>query len=189
MAKKNLLGDFEFKKFDNLSNGIEIPVTNSLKAKKEAVQKNVVPTPVVPTKSVEEKKVLSKERKSPIDLPNFNYKGKEEVKPLINVVPTSSPKKVVPTNTPKVVPTSKKVVPTMSKVVPTNAPKKQTIVDSDINLSEYGALKTKDEKVLYLAMRGWSLKVEQRRNAFFHYATKYISRKKKRIYLGSINES
>ena len=81
-------------------------------------------------------------------------------------------------------------MPTSSKkVVPTNAPKKQTIVDSDINLSEFGALKTKDDKVLYLAMRGWSLKVEQRRNAFFHYATKYISRKKKRIYLGSINES
>jgi hypothetical protein len=173
MAKKNLLGDFEFKKFDNLSNGIEIPVTNSLKANKETVQKNVVPTPVVPTKRVEEKKVLPKERKSPIDLPNFNYKGKEEIKPLINVVPTSSPKKVVPTNIPK--------------VVPTNALKKQAIVDSDINLSEYGALKTKDEKVLYLAMRGWSLKVEQRRNALFHYATKYISRKKKRIYLGSVN--
>ena len=154
MAKKDLLGDFEFKKFDNLSNGIEIPVTNSLKAKKETVQKNVVPTPVVPTKRVEEKKVLSKERKSPIDLPNFNYKGKEEIKPLINVVPTSSPKKVVPTsspkkvvptNIPKVVPTNiPKVVPTniTKKVVPTNAPKKQTIVDSDINLSEYGALKT-----------------------------------------------
>lgn len=185
MAKKDLLGDFEFKKFDNLSNGIEIPVTNSLKAKKETVQKKVVPTPVVPTKRVEEKKVLPKERKSPIDLPNFNYKGKEEIKPLINVVPTSSPKKVVPTISPK------KVVPTISpkKVVPTNEPKKQTIIDSDINLSEYGALKTKDEKVVYLAMRGWSLKVEQRRNAFFHYATKYILRKKKRIYLGSINES
>lgn len=191
MAKKDLLGDFEFKKFDNLSNGIEIPVTNSLKAKKETVQKSVVPTPVVPTKRVEEKKVLLKERKSPIELPNFNYKGKEEIKPLINVVPTSSPKKVVPTNIPKVVPTipPKNVVPTSfpKKVVLTNAPKKQTIVDSDINLSEYGALKTKDEKVVYLAMRGWSLKTEQRRNALFHYATKYILRKKKRIYLGSVN--
>lgn len=178
MAKKNLLGDFEFKKFDNLNNGIEIPITNSLKVKKESEQKNVVPT-----KPVEQKKVVSKEEKrTPIDLPNFNYRDKEQIKPLVNVVPTSSPKKVVPTST-------QKVVPTMSKVVPTNAPKKQTIVDSDINLSEYGALKTKDEKVLYLAMRGWSLKVEQRRNAFFHYATKYISRKKKRIYLGSINQS
>jgi hypothetical protein len=174
MAKKDLLGDFEFKKFDNLSNGIEIPVTNSLKAKKETVQKKVVPTPVVPTKRVEEKKVLPKERKSPIDLPNFNYKGKEEIKPLINVVPTSSPKKVVPTSTSK-------------KVVPTNSPKKQSILDSDIDLAEYGALTTKDERVLYLARRGWSLKVEQRRNALFHYATKYISRKKKRIYLGSVN--
>lgn len=171
MAKKNLLGDFEFKKFDNLNNGIEIPVSNSLKVKKESEEKNAVPT-----KPVEQKKVVSKEEKrTPIDLPNLNYIDKEQIKPLVNVVPTSSPKKVVSTNTPKVVPTS--------------APKKQTIVDSDINLSEYGALKSKDEKVLYLAMRGWSLKVEQRRNGFFHYATKYISRKKKRIYLGSINES
>lgn len=173
MAKKNLLGDFEFKKFDNLNNGIEIPVSNSLKVKKDSEQKNVVPTKsVVPIKSVQ-KKVVSKEKKTTIDLPNFNYKDKEQIEPLVNVVPTSSPK----------------VVPTIPKVVPTNAPKKQRIVDSDINLSEYGALKTKDEKVLYLAMRGWSLKVEQRRNAFYHYATKYILRKKKRIYLGSINES
>lgn len=184
MAKKNLLGDFEFKKFDNLNNGIEIPVTNSLKVKKDE-QKNVVPT-----KPVDQKRVFSKEdKRTSIDLPNFNYRDKEQIKPLVNVVPTSSPRKVLPTNVPKVVPTSKKVAPTMSKIVSTNAPKKQTIVDSDINLSEYGALKTKDEKVLYLAMRGWSLKVEQRRNSFFHYATKYISRKKKRIYLGSINES
>lgn len=162
MAKKNLLGDFEFKKFDNLNNGIEIPVSNSLKVKKEAEQKNDVSI-----KPLEQKKVVQKEeRRIPIELPNFDYKGKD-IKPLVNVVPTSSPTKVLPTNTPK----------------------KQTIIDSDINLSEYGALKTKDEKVLYLAMRGWSLKVEQRRNAFFHYATKYISRKKKRIYLGSVNQS
>lgn len=178
MAKKNLLGDFEFKKFDNLSNGIEIPVTNSLKVKKEAEQINVVPTPVVPTNSVKPKKVSSNLGKSkpPIDLPDFNYKGKEQVKPLINIVPTSSPKKVVPINS-------------SEKAVPTSSLKKQRIVDSDINLSEYGALKTKEEKIVYLAMRGWSLKVEQRRNAFFHYATKYILRKKKRIYLGSVNES
>ena len=201
MAKKNLLGDFEFKKFDNLSNGLEIPTTNSLKVKKETEDRNVVPTSVVPTKSVEQKKVSPKDIKKPIELPNFDYKGKD-VRPMVNVVPTSSPKKVVPTTKkvvptipkvvptiPKVVPTMPKVVPTMPKIVPANAPKKQTIVDSDINLAEYGALKTKDEKVLYLAMRGWSLKVEQRRNAFFHYATKYISRKKKRIYLGSVNES
>jgi hypothetical protein len=179
MTKKNLLGDFEFKKFDNLNNGIEIPVSNSLKVNKESEQKNTVPTNtkrVVPTNRVEQRKEVSKKEKTtPIDLPNFNYKGKEKVKPLVNVVPTSKVKSVVPTNKAK-------------NVVPTNEPKKQKIVDSDIDLAEYGALETKQEKVLYLAMRGWSLKVEQRRNAFFHYATKYISRKKKRIYLGSINE-
>lgn len=200
MAKKNLLGDFAFEQFKGIDNGLEIPTTNSLKS--EPVHEKIVPKPVLSKKVAEEKKA---KRKETIVLPEPQYKGKE-VKPLVNVVPTSSsssdykykhsptksPSKVVPTP-PKVVNTSPKVVPTSPKVVNTppkvvNTPKRQKIVDSDINLSELGALKTKDEKVVYLAMRGWNLKVEQRRNTLYHYATKYIGRKKTRIYLGSIND-
>ena len=81
-------------------------------------------------------------------------------------------------------------------VVPTQEPKykgltrrqKQRILPEDLNMSEYGALATKQEKITYLAMRGWSLKEEIRGNTFYHYATRYVNRKKKRLYLGSVNE-
>jgi hypothetical protein len=32
------------------------------------------------------------------------------------------------------------------------------------------------------------MKVEPRGNGFYHYATRYVNRKKKRIYLGSVIE-
>jgi phage terminase large subunit-like protein len=65
---------------------------------------------------------------------------------------------------------------------------KQSITPDDLNLEDIAALPTKHDKVIYLAMHGWSLKIEQRGKNFYHYATKYINRKKKRYYLGSINE-
>lgn len=176
-AKKNLLGDFEFKKFENLNNGIEIPVTNSLKVADKPDKKSMMPNSQISKKKTAVSGFVSPSLKSKnivIDLPDLNYSGKEEIKPLINVVPTSNPVSVVPTSDFKGIKSKPK-------------PKKELIIDADIDLSEYGALESKSEKVLYLAMRGWSLKVEQRRNSLFHYATKYIARKKKRIYLGSVN--
>ena len=162
MAKKNLLGDFEFKKLDGLNNGIDIPTTNSLK---NANARHELSADIPEKKTADKKKNLKVKKSQKIELPDFDYKDKK-ISAMINVVPTSFPKK---------------------DVVPTSLPKKQKITDFEIDSSEYAALKNKEDKVLYLAMRGWSLKVEMRRNTLFHYATKYIKRKKQRIYLGSIN--
>ena len=54
------------------------------------------------------------------------------------------------------------------------------------NLAEIAALKTKQQKIVYLAMRGWSLKEEKRGKHLYHYMTKYLNRKKKRFYLGRV---
>lgn len=191
MAKKDLLGGFEFKKLDGLNNGIDIPISNSLKevklekineplSKVDKSTKNKVETK--PNKAKKEPKV------SKVTLPrDFDFKGKG-IEPMVNVVPT--PQKVVYTK-PKGVPT-KKVVPTKPKVVPTDQvsddviPKKFRIA-GHFDETEYAALTTKQEQILYLANRGWSLRVETRRNTLYHYAIKYINRKKERIYIGTIN--
>ena len=160
--KKNFLEDFEFKKLDNLSNGLEIPVTNPLKQQKtvsEGTEKEWEP---VEHKQIQETLKTNLKEHS-VELPNFDYKNKG-VKPMVNVVPTSKANKEEQAK-----------------------PQRQSMTDYGFDKEEFGALTTKEDKVTYLAMRGWSLKVEIRRNALFHYATKYINRKKKRIYLGSIN--
>ncbi len=175
--KKDFLGDFEFKKLDNLSNGLEIPTTNQLKQRETPVEgKKTVKEPQQSVETLTTPKTHLKRHR--IDLPNLDYNNKGEVKSMVNVVPTSS----------NVVPTSKKE----AKELPTNRksqavkPQRQSITNYGFDKDEFGALTTKDDKVLYLAMRGWSLKIEKRRNALFHYATKYINRKKVRIYLGSV---
>ena len=91
--------------------------------------------------------------------------------PMTNIVPTIRPDK------------TKK-----SKFKGLSNKAKQSITPDDLNLEEIASLPTKQDKVTYLAMHGWSLKIEQRGNNFYHYATKYIKRKKKRYYLGSIND-
>jgi hypothetical protein len=160
--KKNFLEDFEFKKLENLSNGLEIPISNPLKQRQKPVEaKNQYQEPV--RQQPLEKAVKSDKKGHTVELPDLNYKDKG-VKPMVNVVPTSI--------------TSEK-----ERVIH----QRQPITDLGFDKEEFGALRTKEEKVTYLAMRGWSLKVESRRNALYHYATKYINRKKKRLYLGSIN--
>ena len=99
----------------------------------------------------------------------------EAFEPMTNVVPTIEPI-VVPT------------VEFLTEPKRLSRKAKQRITPEDLNVEEIGALATKQEKVSYLAMRGWSLKVERRKNTFYHYATKWIKRKKKRFYMGSINE-
>ena len=180
MAKKDLLGGFEFKKLDGLNNGIDIPISNSLKETK--VEK--INEPISQTSKSSQNKGKSKpikaekeEKADRVTLPrNFDFKGKG-IEPMVNVVPTSE--KVVYTK-PKVVPT-KKVVPTDETV------QKKFRIEGHFNEIEYSALTTKQEQILYLANRGWSLRVETRRNTMYHYAIKYINRKKERIYIGSIN--
>ena len=158
--KKNFLEDFEFKKLENLSNGLEIPISNPLKQRQKPVEvKNQYQEPV--RQQPLEKAVKINKKGGTVELPDFDYKDKG-VKPMVNVVPTSI--------------TSEK-----------ERHQRQPITDFGFDKEEFGALETKEEKVTYLAMRGWSLKVESRRNALYHYATKYINRKKKRLYLGSIN--
>jgi hypothetical protein len=161
--KKDFLADFEFKKLDNLSQGLEIPISNPLKTTKiDLSGSNSIkasPIPLIELKSNNEPK-NGKE----INIPEFDYKNKN-IEPLINVVPTSK------------------------KEIKVKIIKTQKSIDLGFDKEEFGAIPTKIEKVMFLAMRGWSLKVEQRRNALFHYATKYIARKKRRIYLGSVNSS
>lgn len=189
MAKKNLLGSFEFKKLEGLTNGIKIPISNSLK--QDDKSKIVVPTNEPIEKKVKKPVNVAKSsskatKTNEATLPrNYNFEGKG-VKQMVNVVPTAE--KVVPTKT------AKKVLPTKpTKQLSTSLdkPKKEKISfdTSDLDLQEFGAIESKQEKALYLAMRGWSLKVEQRRQTLYHYATKYIKRKKQRIYLGSINNN
>ena len=184
MAKKDLLGGFEFKKLDGLNNGIDIPISNSLKETKlEKINNTVNEVKESPPKRLETKpdKNAKVQKGSQVSLPrSFDFKGKG-IKPMVNVVPT--PKEVIYT-VPKVVPT-KNVVHTSEKITSEGKIKIQKDLGFDWN--ELGALQTKQEKVLYLAMRGWRLNIEQRRGALFHYAIKYFNRKKERIYLGSIN--
>jgi hypothetical protein len=113
------------------------------------------------------------------------------------VVPTVVKAKNVPTKRTVVMPTVKaKNVPTnRNVVVPSNTKifkrlsrkAKQRVTHEDLNMAEYGALQTKQDKIVYLSMRGWSLKVEVRGNTLYHYATRYVNRQKKRLYLGSVN--
>ena len=166
MAKKdrsNMLGNFSFTKVPEITDGLVIPTGNATRPRSEPVMAELVEPTFTPK---------TKRAKRPTNVPTFEKLDidTKAFTPMTNVVPTLS----------------KTVVPT-PKLKGKLGQAKQRITHQDLDLEEIAALPTKQEKALYLAMRGWSLKVEQRRNAFFHYATKYISRKKKRIYLGSVN--
>ena len=182
MEKKSKLNGFVFKKLDEISNGLQIPTGNAIRQQAPPPPKEFIEEPVynhpTPVRQQVAKPTSSKPRVAPfrkLDIDNTSFT------PMTNIVPTIQPVSV-PTN--------------VSVVVPTQEPKykgltrrqKQRILPEDLNMSEYGALATKQEKINYLAMRGWSLKEEIRGNTFYHYATKYIKRKKKRFYLGSVNE-
>jgi hypothetical protein len=100
---------------------------------------------------------------------------------MTNVVPTINPMNV-PTNKVVVVSEEKPKFKGLSRRA------RQRITPEDLNMAEFGALQNKQERITYLAIRGWSLKVEPRGNGFYHYATRYVNRKKKRLYLGSVIE-
>jgi hypothetical protein len=166
MAKKSLINGFKFQKLPEISNGLMIPVGNEIKAEK--VQLNPEPRG-----NVVKPQTVHNFRKLEIDSQAFT--------PMTNVVPTIQSNSV-PTNKPVNVPEKEPKFKGLSRKA------KQRITREDLNLEEFGILKTKQEKITYLALRGWSLKVQRRGNGFYHYATLYVKRKKKSMYLGSINE-
>ena len=164
MKSKSKINGFKpFSGYDDISDGLKIPVG-----------KTVEPSPVEPKQTTPKRPIQPFSRVSTdIDHKAFT--------PMTNLVPTIQPVSV-PTSVPVVVPTQEPKYKGLTRR------QKQRICPEGLNMSEYGALATKPEKITYLAMRGWSLKEEIRGNTFYHYATKYIKRKKKRLYLGSVNE-
>ena len=178
MAKKSKLNGFVFKKLDEISNGLQIPTGNTIEAPplppKEIIEEPVYIPPV--------KQPINKPRVAPfrkLDIDNTSFT------PMTNIVPTIQPVSV-PTNEPVVVPTQEPKYKGLTRR------QKQRILPEDLNMSEYGALATKPEKITYLAMRGWSLRVESRGDKFYHYASKYVKEgiklRKKKFYLGSVSE-
>lgn len=199
MAKNNILGGFSFTKMPEISNGLIIPTGNDTRPEKNDIPKVITPTCVKPkeeplpnnvaqpTNKVESKAV-QRPKRIQIDTKAFT--------PMTNIVPTIE-SNGVPTKRTIVVPTvkAKNVSTNRNVVVPSNTKifkqlsrkAKQRVTHEDLNMAEYGALQTKQDKIVYLSMRGWSLKVEVRGNTLYHYATRYVNRQKKRLYLGSVN--
>jgi hypothetical protein len=175
MGKKNLIGGFKFEKLPEISNGLIIPTGNDTRPK-QLLQ--TAPPISEPVKQLPKPKIIRQPQ-------NHNF-GKLEVDsqaftPMTNVVPTIEDNNV-PTNKPVIVPEQESKFKGLSRRA------RQRITHEDLNLEEFGALKSKQERVTYLALRGWSMKVEPRGNGFYHYATRYVNRKKKRLYLGSVIE-
>ena len=177
MAKKNLLSGFKFEKLPEISNGLMIPVGNDLRPKQaEVLTSPPIPEPVrqaQKSKTVQQQPRSHNFGKLTIDSQAFT--------PMTNVVPTIEGVHV-PTTKPVIVPTNESKFKGLSRRA------RQRVTHEDMNMAEYGALQTKQEKIVYLSLRGWSLKVEHRGNALFHYATRYINRKKKRLYIGAVSK-
>ena len=126
--------------------------------------RTVEPNPVEP------KRIMAKQPIQPFSKMIMDNKA---FVPMINSVPT-----IQPINMPKQEPKFKGLT----------RKQKQRILPEDLDLVEFASQKTKQDKIMYLAMRGWSLKVVKSGNTHYHQATRYINRKKKRVYLGSINK-
>ena len=168
MKSKSKINGFKpFSGYDDISDGLKIPVGKTVE-------------PVVP---VEPKQTTAKRPIQPFSRVSTDIDHKAFT-PMTNLVPTIQPVSV-PINVPVVVPTQEPKYKGLTRR------QKQRISPQDLNMSEYGALPTKPEKITYLAMRGWSLRVERRGNTFYHYASKYMREdgklKKKKKYLGSVN--
>jgi hypothetical protein len=175
MAKKNLLNGFKFEKLPEITNGLIIPTGNDTRPK-QVVQ--TAPTTPEPVRQAPKPKTVRQTQ-------NYNF-DKLEVDskaftPMINTVPTIGSNNV-PINKPVVVPTNEPKFKGLSRRA------RQRVTHEDMNMAEYGALQTKQEKIVYLSLRGWSLKIETRGNALFHYATRYVNRKKKRLYIGAVSK-
>jgi hypothetical protein len=170
MAKKDskqILGGFSFRKVPEITEGLVIPTGNIIPSDRSIYSKQPVEPISTPKLSKSKKDIIlvKKEVQKEVEI------DMEAFTPMTNIVPTIKSEKA-----------------NKSKFKGLSSKAKQRITPDDLNLEEIAALPTKHDKVTYLAMHGWSLKIEQRGNNFYHYATKYIKRKKKRYYLGSIND-
>jgi hypothetical protein len=176
MAKKNLLNGFKLEKLPEISNGLIIPTGNDTRPKAVAPK-----APPIQESVRQAPRPATARQPQPHNFKKLEVDSKAFT-PMTNVVPTIQ-NNSVPTNKPVVVPQDEPKYKRLSRR------KRQRITPEDLNLEEFGALKSKQERITYLALRGWSLKVEARGNGFYHYATRYVNRRKKRLYLGSINEN
>ncbi len=146
MGKKNLLNGFKLEKLPEISNGLIIPTGNDTRPKQVIQPTSPIPEPV-PVRQAPKPKTVRQAQ-------NHNF-GKLEVDsqsftPMTNVVPTIEGNNV-PTNKPVIVPTNESKFKGLSRRA------RQRVTHEDINMAEYGALQTKQEKIVYLSMRGWSL--------------------------------
>lgn len=199
MAKNDILRGFAFKKMPEISNGLIIPTGNDTRPDKKDIPKAITPTFVKPKEELLPKNLMQPAKNTEpkaVQPPKRIQIDTKAFTPMTNVVPTIEsngvPTKrtvVVPTVKAKNVPTNRNViVPSNTKIFKRLSRKaKQRVTPEDLNMAEYGALQTKQDKIVYLSMRGWSLKVEVRGNTLYHYATRYVNRQKKRLYLGSVN--
>jgi|GEM_PF-2626244 len=55
----------------------------------------------------------------------------------------------------------------------------------ELDIETFNKLPDIKEKILYLSVRGWSCRIEKRKEKKYLYAIKYIERVKYRIYLGT----
>ena len=181
MAKKNLLGGFKFKKLPEISNGLMIPVGNDFKQEEVVQTSHQIAEPV---RHVQKPKTIRQQPRGH-NFEKLNIDS-EAFMPMTNVVPTIEDV-YVPTNKPIIVPGNKPKFKGLSRKA------RQRVTHENMNLEEFGALSTKQDKIVYLSIRGWSIRPEMRNNTLFHYATKYVRNSltgkldKKRLYLGSIN--
>lgn len=189
-SKKRVLNGFNIRKIPEISNGLMIPVGNEIEKDEEVHTDRQITKPVrqAPKFDKVKRPLLNKLN---IDPKSFSL--------MTNVVPT-----IEAIHVPVHKPNDRRegitemVKPSIQKrvVVPDDKPEfkglsrkaRQRVTHDDMDMQEYGALQTKQDRIVYLSMRGWSLKVERRGNALFHYATRYVNRVKKRLYIGSINK-
>ena len=173
MAKKSKLNGFVFKKLDEISNGLQIPTGNAIRQQEPPPPKEIIEEPVyIPPAPVRQQvaKSTSKPKLAPfrkLDIDNTSFT------PMTNVVPTIQPV-IVPKNEPVVVPTTQE-----PKYKGLTRRQKQRVTHEDLDLVEFAAQVTIHDKIIYLSLRGWALKVKEKGNGLYRFATKYINRKKK----------
>ena len=153
MAKKNLLGGFKFQKLPEISNGLIIPTGNYTRPKLEFLTTPSTPDPLPQAPKPKIVKQLQNHnfRKLELDSKAFT--------PMTNVVPTIE-------NIP--VPDVKPIFKGLSRRA------RQRASHEDLDLTEFAAQETIGAKILYLSLRGWSLKIKGRGNGFYRFATKYL---------------
>lgn len=192
MAKNNILGGFAFKKMPEISNGLIIPTGNDTRPENKDIPKAITPTFVKPKEEPLPKNLVQPPKKAEprtVQSPKRIQIDTKAFTPMTNVVPTIESNSVPTVKTKNVTTNRNVIVPSNTKIFKRLSRKaKQRVTHEDLNMAEYGALQTKQDRIVYLSMRGWSLKVEVRGNTLYHYATRYVNRRKKRLYLGSVNK-